>query len=89
MFAGKDVLNTKIINVYQLDSDATVFEFRANIENSCGGVYWRVESPNESVADRKFSMILTAYSTGGNVSFYDKERCEGNRSIVSWVRLEG
>ena len=89
VLATGDVFNATIVNVYQHDSDSTVFEFRTDIEqNSCGGVYWRVKSPNDAVANRKFSMILTAYTSKTPVSFYDKGQCEGNRSTVGWIRLE-
>ncbi|HBN6205273.1 TPA: hypothetical protein L3M66_003907 [Vibrio parahaemolyticus] len=34
--AGKDVLESKIDYIYQLDSDSTVFEFKSTIKNQCG-----------------------------------------------------
>ena len=86
--AAKDVLNSKINYVYQLDSDATVFEFQSNVPNGCGGHLYRVHSPNEAVANRKFSLVLTAFTTDANLAFHDTESCApGNRSIVAWVRL--
>ncbi|TRY33407.1 hypothetical protein FM019_05380 [Aliiglaciecola sp. M165] len=85
--AAEDVLNKQVSNVYQLDSDATTFEMRIEGPNSCGGVYWRVKSPNEAVANRKFSLVLTALTTKSPLSFHDIGVCEGDRSIVSWIRL--
>lgn len=85
--AAEDVLNKQVSNVYQLDSDATVFEIRTDEPNSCGGVYWRVKSPNEAVANRKFSLVLTAFTTKSAISFHDTGVCESNRSVVSWIRL--
>ncbi|MBA6258241.1 MULTISPECIES: hypothetical protein [unclassified Colwellia] len=86
-FAAKDISSSTVNYVYQLDSDATVFEFSASVSHSCGSNLYRVKSPNESVANRKFSLILTAFTTNGKVAFHDTQSCEGNRSVVAWVRL--
>jgi len=86
-FAGRDVRNTTVSYVYQLDSAETVFEFSSSIANSCGSSIYRVKSPNVHVANRKFALVLTAFSTQGNLWFHDREICEGNRSVASWVRL--
>ncbi|ALO43044.1 hypothetical protein [Pseudoalteromonas phenolica] len=86
-FAAKNVSSSAINDVYQLDSDATVFEFSSSISHGCGSNLYRVKSPSEAVANRKFSLVLTAFTTNGKLAFHDKEICEGNRSVVSWVRL--
>ncbi|MGR5378750.1 hypothetical protein [Vibrio harveyi] len=85
--AGKDVLESKIDYIYQLDSDSTVFEFKSTIKNQCGSNLYRVKSPNEAVANRKFSLVLAAFTTDKNLAFHDTESCEGLRSIVAWVRI--
>ncbi|MDP2572466.1 hypothetical protein Q8W40_09765 [Vibrio penaeicida] len=86
-FAAKDIHKSNVNYVYQLDSDATVFEFNSSVRNGCGSNLYRVKSPNEAVANRKFSLVLTAFTTNGNLAFHDREVCEGNRSVVAWVRL--
>ncbi|NOU49186.1 hypothetical protein HG263_01290 [Pseudoalteromonas sp. JBTF-M23] len=86
-FAGKDVGTSQVNYVYQLDSDSTVFEFNSNVPHGCGSSLYRVKSPNESVANRKFSIVLTAFTTNNNLAFHDTKTCEGNRSVVSWVRV--
>ncbi len=86
-FAAKDIHRSKVDYVYQLDSDSTVFEFMSNVSHSCGGKLYRVKSPNEAVANRKFSMVLTAFTADKNLAFHDTQNCEGNRSVVAWVRI--
>lgn len=86
-FAAKDVSSSKVNYIYQLDSEATVFEFNATVAHACGSSTYRVKSPNEAVAGRKFSMILTAFTTKGNIAFHDTGVCESGRSVVSWVRI--
>ena len=81
-------VNASMINyVYQLDSDATVFEFNSNVTNACGSSSYRVKSPNEAVANRKFTLVLTAFTTKKNLVFHDTEVCESGRSVVGWVRI--
>ena len=73
--------------VYQLDSDATVFEFNSTVPHACGSSLYQVHSPNEAVANRKFSLVLAAFTTKSNLVFHDTETCVGNRSVVGWVRI--
>ncbi len=86
-WGGSDIPNSSVNFVYQLDTSETEFEFSATKQNGCGSKLYRVKSPNAAVANRKFSLVLTAFTTGSNLAFHDKEICEGIRSIVSWVRL--
>lgn len=87
VFAAKDVPTSKVNYVYQLDTEATIFEFNSSVQNSCGSYSYRVKSSNEAVANRKFSLVLTAFTTKGNLAFHDSQVCEGTRSVVAWVRL--
>lgn len=87
-FAGKDISSSTVEYVYQLDSDATVFEFGSSIvSTTCGFSNYRVESPNVDVANRKFALVLAAFTAGKKLAFHDTETCESGRSVVSWVRL--
>jgi len=86
-YAAKDITASGVNYIYQLDSDPTTFEFSASVAHSCGSNLYRVKSPNEAVANRKFSLVLTAFTTNGKLTFHDTEQCEGSRSVVAWVRL--
>ena len=86
-FAGQDVLDTSVNYVYQLDSESTIFEFNSSVANKCGSHLYRVKSPNVEVANRKFALVLTAFTADKKLAFHDTELCEGNRSVVAWVRL--
>lgn len=80
-----------VVNVYQTDntSDANDFDFSIGEAHGCGGGTWyRVRSATESRANRKFSILLSAKTTGETVAFYDTGVCEGTRAIVGWVRFE-
>ena len=85
--AAKNVNNSSVNYVYQQDTSPTDFEFQSNVAHSCGSSLYRVKSNDTEVANRKFSIVLTAFTTGKNLAFHDSEVCEGNRSIVSWVRI--
>jgi hypothetical protein len=85
--AGTDKGPAQVNYIYQLDSDATVFEMSLSIAHGCGSSLYRVKSPNADVANRKFSLALTAFTAGYKLRFHDTLVCEGNRSVVSWVRL--
>jgi len=87
VFAIKSIENTTIIHVQQQDSESTQFEITSSTENSCGSSTYIVKSPNNAVATRKFSLILTALTTNKKVSFNDTEICDGNRSVITWIRL--
>jgi len=63
-FAAKNVASSSVSFIYQLDSDATVFEFKASVPNDCGSSLYRGHSPNEAVTNRKFSLVLSAFMSG-------------------------
>ncbi|MCJ8269425.1 MAG: hypothetical protein MJK04_08485 [Psychrosphaera sp.] len=86
-FAVKDVPTSKVNYVYQLDTDPTTFEFSSSVQHNCGSYIYRVKSSGEAVANRKFSLVLAAFTTKGNLAFHDTQVCEGTRSVVSWIRL--
>ncbi|MDO6580637.1 hypothetical protein Q4491_04695 [Photobacterium sp. 2_MG-2023] len=87
VFAGKDISRSQVDYVYQLDSDSTVFEFNSTVPHDCGGALYRVKSPNEAIANWKFSIVLTAFTADKNLAFYNTETCEDNRAIVGWVKV--
>ena len=87
LWAGKDVGKSKVSYIYQLDTDSTVFEFNSTVRHECGSTLYRVKSPTEAVADRKFALVLTAFTTDNNLAFHDTGVCEGIRSVVSWIRI--
>ncbi|MCP3669491.1 MAG: Spc97/Spc98 family protein [Gammaproteobacteria bacterium] len=86
VFAG-DVGSSVVNFVYQRDLPDTEFEFSSNISHGCGSSLYRVSSFTPIVANRKFSVVLTAFTAGKNLAFHDTGVCEGDRSIVSWVRV--
>ncbi|MCO7223347.1 hypothetical protein [Pleionea sp. CnH1-48] len=85
--AGKDVNDRTVNYVYQPDLAPTEFEFSANRTNACGTDLYRVQSPDEATADRKFSLVLAAFTTKKKLSFHDTEVCKSGRAVVSWVKL--
>ncbi|MFL0803299.1 MAG: hypothetical protein K6L81_06250 [Agarilytica sp.] len=86
-YSGKDVSGTTVGYVYQPDLSPTEFEFEANRSHSCGSSLYRVQSNDEATANRKFSMVLAAFTADKKLSFHDKEICSGSRSLVSWIRI--
>jgi hypothetical protein len=87
VLAGKDISTSTVNYVYQLDGDATVFEFNSSVHHACGSSLYRVRSSNVAVANRKFSLVLTAFTADKKLAFHDTQKCEGNRSVVAWIRL--
>lgn len=87
VFAGTDVSGQTVNYVYQPDIATTEFEFEASRANSCGSNLYRVQSSNEAIANRKFSMVLAAFTSGKKISFHDKGECVNGRSLVAWVRI--
>ncbi|WP_082075853.1 hypothetical protein [Teredinibacter turnerae] len=85
--SGEDIGDRTISFVYQPDLSPTQFEFEADKVHGCGSSLYRVNSDSEAVANRKFSLVLAAFTAGKKISFHDTGSCVGSRSIVSWVRL--
>ena len=86
-YAGKDVSHATVTYVYQPDLAPTEFEFSSDKPNACGSSLYRVQSNDVDTANRKFAIILAAYTAGKNIAFHDKEVCAGSRSTVTWVRI--
>ena len=88
-YAGQDVFNLEVEYVYQQSfDDSTTFEFAVkNRSHSCGSNLYRSRSPSDSIAQRKFSLILAAFTSGKKVSINETGACEGSRMVVEWVRI--
>lgn len=85
--AAKDVYGTAVNFVYQLDGAATEFEFSSSTPHGCGGSTYKVISTDDVIANRKFSIVLSAFMSDKKLDFHDTEVCQGNRSVVAWVRI--
>ncbi|WP_299006843.1 hypothetical protein [uncultured Shewanella sp.] len=86
LMAGTNIWWSQVDYVYQLD-DPLTFEFNSNVTHSCGSALYRVKSPNEDIANRKFAIVMAAFRDEKNLAFYDSKVCEGSRSVVQWVRI--
>lgn len=82
-----DIADSTVSFVNQLDSNELTFEFGSNITHACGSTAYRVKSPNTPVASRKFAIVLSAFTSGKKLWYHDTGVCEGNRSVVTWVRV--
>ena len=85
--ANTPVGPVSISYLYQLDNNSTEFEFSTGSYHNCGSDYYRVKSPSDAVANRKFTLVLEAFKLSKHIIFSDTETCEGDRRIVAWVRL--
>lgn len=85
--AGVDVSSSKVVYVYQQDLPPSEFEFRSDRPNNCGSTLYRVKSNNETIANRKFAIVLSALMSDKDLAFRDTQICDGSRSVVSWVRI--
>jgi|GEM_PF-1238631 len=91
-FAGKDITRSQVEHISQLNSDPTIFEFYSSVSNQCGTNSYRVKSPNETIANRKFAIVLAAFTANKNLAFHDASfnnpaLCESGRAVVEWVRI--
>ncbi len=71
--------------VYQLDSQHS-FDFAGGASHQCGSNLYRVKSTSSESIGRKFSMVLAAFFAGETI-IVSAGDCEGNRRVVSWVRV--
>jgi len=85
--ADENVSGVYINYVYQQDLAPTEFEFSLSRQHDCGSGIYRVVSNNEAVANRKFSLVLAAFTSGKKISFHDIGECFENRTLVSWIRI--
>ena len=81
-FAGKDISSSEVVFVYQPDLNPNEFEFNSTVPNGCGSNLYRVVSEHESIGNRKFSIVLTAFTVGNKLAFHDKQTCVSGRSLV-------
>jgi hypothetical protein len=87
---SKDVTTAQSIGyVYLIEStDNTAFDIDLpNRVNQCGSTLYRSKSNDTVIAARKFSAVLTAFTANYKIKFNDNEVCEGNRSLISWIRI--
>jgi len=87
--AGADVHGQTVGYVYQIDFSDSI-KFDVNIParaHSCGSTLYRSSSPSDAVANRKFTLALTAFTADKKISFRETGECEGNRMKISWIRI--
>lgn len=75
----------KVDYVYVLDAEKS-FDFSGGNTHECGSNLYRTITPTEEIANRKFSVVLTAFSAGKKV-ILNTEGCSGNRMLFGWVRV--
>lgn len=71
--------------VYVLE-DGQSFDFAAGANHECGTNIYRTRADDAGVLNRKFSLILTAYTAGKRLTI-NTSNCDGNRLLFNWVRL--
>jgi len=87
-------VNGKVVDdLYQLDRRNQApdeFDFSIGTNHSCsGGLFYRVRAGSVDIANRQFNMALASVQTGQTIDFWNTGTCDGNRAIVSWMRLNG
>lgn len=75
----------KIDYVYVLDMEKS-FEFSGGSEHECGSSLYRATGTTEDIVNRKFTLLLAAYTAGKKVVI-NTEGCAGNRMKFGWVRI--
>jgi len=87
--AAEDVHGLTVGYVYQFDHpDSTVFDINIpSRPHSCGSTLYRSYSSSDAIANRKFSLVLTAFTSSKKISFHDTGVCEGTRMKVAWIRI--
>jgi len=87
--AGADVQGQTVGYVYQFNSsDSTMFDVHVPTRtHECGSSLYRSTSTSDAIADRKFALILAAFTSNKKISFRETGVCDGNRMKISWVRI--
>lgn len=85
--ADENVSGVSVDFVYQQDLAPTEFEFSSSRRHDCGSGIYRVVSNDETIANRKFSLVLAAFTSGKKLAFHDTGVCIENRAIISWMRI--
>lgn len=75
----------KISYVYVLD-DGQSFDFSAGAHHECGTNIYRTRAADAGILNRKFSLVLTAYTARKRLTI-NTSGCDGNRLLFNWVRL--
>lgn len=88
-YPAEDVHGIEVGYVYQFDStDPTAFDiYLPSRTHTCGSGLYRSYSPSEAIANRKFSLVLSAFMSGKKISYRDHGVCEGSRSKIGWIRI--
>lgn len=71
--------------VYEL-GNLMSFDFSSGSNHECGTNIYQVNGPTEESANRKFTLVLSAFMTDKKLKV-NTEGCNGNRMKVGWVRL--
>lgn len=90
--SGSDEIDKRVLELYQLDlrnHDADEFDFLTDItQHHCsGGRLFRAKAGNVDIANRQYLLALTALQTSQTIDFRITGDCDGNRALVSWIRL--
>lgn len=77
VLAAEDVHGQKVGYVYQYDnSDTTKFDVDIpERPHECGSTLYRSSSTSDAIANRKFTLILTAFVSDKKISFKDINFC--------------
>lgn len=75
---------SKVNYVYVLDIERS-FDFSGDT-HECGSNIYRTKTETEEIANRKFSLVLAAYTAGKRLTI-DTRGCDGNRMLFGWVRI--
>jgi len=86
---GADVYGLTVGYVYQFDSsNSTVFDINIPARpHACGTTIYRSSSNSDAIANRKFTLVVTAFTANKKIAFRETGECEGNRMKVAWIRL--
>lgn len=71
--------------VYVLE-DGQSFDFASGVNHECGTNIYRTRADNPDVLNRKFSLVLTAYTARKRLTI-NTDNCDGNRLLFNWVRI--
>jgi len=76
---------SKVDYVYVLDVERS-FDFSGGSNHECGSNLYRTTAATEDIANRKFSLLLAAFTAVKKVVI-NTEGCSGNRMKFGWVRI--
>ena len=76
---------SKIDYVYVLNTEKS-FDFSGGQNHECGSNLYRTNDATEEITNRKFSLVLAAYTAGKKV-IINTEGCAGSRMKFGWIRI--